>query len=240
VQIVGGVNATALIFAGVAPLMWIAHAVWVVHEVTLRRALAVVVKIGVLTLATSAWWIAGLSLQSGYGLNVLKYTETLEVVSQASLPAEVMRGLGYWFFYGRDKLGLWTESSFDYMARPSVIAVGFAIPVLALCAAAIVRWRHRAYFVLLALVGVVIALDAGRPVQVVRRVVELRLGPPQHGAGRPPDRPGVRRAPRGRGQRRVRRLDREGSEVAGPGARRSRDRPGARQLPRALARHVLR
>jgi arabinofuranan 3-O-arabinosyltransferase len=160
VQVIGGVNATALVFAGVAPVLWIAYAVWVEHEVTLRRAMAVVGKIGVLSLVTSAWWIAGLTLQSGYGLNVLKYTETLEVVSQASLPAEVLRGLGYWFFYGRDKLGLWTESSFDYMARPWVIAVSFAIPVLALLAAALVRWRYRSYFVFLALIGTVIAVGA--------------------------------------------------------------------------------
>ena len=160
VQVIGGVNATALIFAGVAPLLWIAFAVWVEREISFRRAFAVVLKIGVLTLGASAWWIAGLSLQSGYGLDVLKFTETLETVSQASLPGEVLRGLGYWFFYGRDKLGLWTESSYDYMARPLIISISFAIPVLAMCSAALVRWRHRAYFVILTLVGVVIAVGA--------------------------------------------------------------------------------
>ena len=53
-------------------------------------------------------------VQSGYGLDILKYTETLETVSQASLPLEVLRGLGYWFFYGRDKIGQWIEPSVAY------------------------------------------------------------------------------------------------------------------------------
>jgi arabinofuranan 3-O-arabinosyltransferase len=160
VQIIGGVNATALVFAGIAPVLWVVFAVWIDREISFRRAFAVVVKIGVLTLGASAWWIVGLSLQGGYGLNVLKYTETLETVSQASLPGEVLRGLGYWFFYGRDKLGLWTESSYDYMAHTWSILVSFAVPVLALCAAALVRWRHRAYFVVLALVGTIVAVGA--------------------------------------------------------------------------------
>ena len=107
---------------------------------------------------TSLWWIAGLSIQSGYGLNVLKYTETLDTVASASLASEVLRGLGYWFFYGRDKLGPWTESSVDYTQHLWLIGAGFAIPVLAMIAAACVRWRHRAYFVLLALVGVTVAV----------------------------------------------------------------------------------
>ena len=58
-----------------------------------------------LTLVTSLWWIAGLSIQGGYGLNVLRYTETVEAVARTSTPNEVLRGLGYWFFYGQDRLG---------------------------------------------------------------------------------------------------------------------------------------
>jgi hypothetical protein len=159
VQVVGGVNATALVFAGIAPVLWILYAI-ATREVRARRAVAVTGKIALLTFLTSLWWIAGLTIQSGYGLNVLKYTETLETVSQASLASEVLRGLGYWFFYGRDKLGPWTESSVGYTQHLWLIAVGFAIPVLAMVAAACVRWRHRAYFVLLALVGVTIAVGA--------------------------------------------------------------------------------
>ena len=80
--------------------------------------------------------------------------------SRTSLPNEVLRGLGYWFFYGRDKLGPWIEASADYTQRPLLHPrSATASPVLALLSAAFVRWRHRAFFVLLTLVGVV---DRGR------------------------------------------------------------------------------
>ncbi|HEX9504369.1 MAG TPA: alpha-(1-_3)-arabinofuranosyltransferase family protein, partial [Acidimicrobiia bacterium] len=160
VQVVGGVNATALVFAGLAPVLWIVYAAAISREVRWRRALVVTGKIALLTVVTSLWWIAGLSIQSGYGLNVLKYTETLGVVSQASIASEVLRGLGYWFFYGRDKLGPWTESSVDYTQHLWLLATSFAIPVLAMFAAGCIKWRHRAYFVLLALVGVTVAVGA--------------------------------------------------------------------------------
>ncbi len=160
VQVIGGVNATALVFAGIAPVLWIFYSAAISREVQWRRAWATIGKIGLLTLLASAWWIAGLSIQSGYGLNVLKYTETLETVSTASVASEVLRGLGYWFFYGRDKLGPWTESSVDYTQHLWLIVVGFAIPVLAMFAAACIRWRHRAYFILLALIGLTVAVGA--------------------------------------------------------------------------------
>jgi arabinofuranan 3-O-arabinosyltransferase len=161
VQIVGGVNATALVFAGIAPVLWIIYAT-VVGEVTWRRALAVTARIGLLTVLTSLWWLAGLWAQSGYGLDILKYTETLQVVSLSSLPSEVLRGLGYWFFYGIDRVGHWTEGSVPYTQNLALLAVSFAIPILALFAAMCLRWKHRAYFVILTVVGVAVAVGANR------------------------------------------------------------------------------
>jgi hypothetical protein len=159
VQIVGGVNATALIFAGVAPVLWLLY-VGVTREVAWRRVLRVTWRIGLLTLLTSLWWIAGLWAQGGYGLNILKYTETLQVVSLSSLPSEVLRGLGYWFFYGIDRVGHWTDASVPYTQDLALIGVSFLLPVLALVSAACVRWRHRAYFVVLTVVGVAVAVGA--------------------------------------------------------------------------------
>ena len=159
VQIVGGVNATALVFAGIAPVLWILYAI-VIGEVDWRRALGVTARIGLLTILTSLWWLAGLWAQGKYGLNILKFTETLRVVSTSSTPQETLRGLGYWFFYGIDRVGHWTDASVPYVHNLGLIAVSFAIPILALFAAACVRWRHRAYFVVLTFVGVVIAVGA--------------------------------------------------------------------------------
>ena len=106
-----------------------------------------------LTLLTSLWWIAGLSVQSGYGIQILQYTETAAVVASASVAPELLRGLGYWFFYGGDRLGPWIEPSVDYTQRLWLIAVTYLLPTLALLAAAASRWKHRAYFAVLVFVG---------------------------------------------------------------------------------------
>ena len=160
IQVIGSVNLTALVFAGIAPLLWIPYALFVEREVSVRRVFAVVAKIGALTLAASAWWISGLWAQGGYGLNILKYTETMRVVSRTTMPNEVLRGLGYWFFYGRDRLGPWIEASTGYTQRPLLILVSYAIPAMAFLAAAFVRWRHKVYFMLVVVVGAVVAVGA--------------------------------------------------------------------------------
>jgi hypothetical protein len=160
VQIIGGVNATALIFAGVGPVLWIVYAWLVAREVDFMRALRVTVRTFALTLATSLWWIAGLRMQGTYGLNVLKYSETVDTVARTSTPNEVLRGLGYWFFYGQDRLGSWIEAAHDYTQHPVVILAGYGLVVLMLLAAAFLRWRHRIYFLALLLVGVIIAVGA--------------------------------------------------------------------------------
>ena len=156
---VGGINAPALAYAGLAPVVWFPFAVWL-GEATLRRAAWVFAKIGALTAVCSLWWLSGLATQAGYGLPVLKFTETVETVSKTSLASEVLRGLGYWFFYGRDKLGRWISASVPYTQAVWLIAVGFAVPVAAFASAAVVRWRHRAYFAALVVVGVTIAVGA--------------------------------------------------------------------------------
>ncbi len=157
---VGGVNATALVFAGVAPLLWFPFAVWGTKEATLERAAGAFLRIGALTLVTSLWWIAGLSVQSGYGIQILQYTETAAVVASAAVAAELLRGLGYWFFYGNDRLGPWIEPSVEYTQRLWLIVVTYLLPTLALLGAALSRWKHRAYFATLVFAGVFISVGA--------------------------------------------------------------------------------
>jgi arabinofuranan 3-O-arabinosyltransferase len=160
VQVVGSVNATALVFAGIVPVLWVLYAWLVTREVDWRRVANTVAKIASLTILASVWWIVGLSIQSSYGLDVLKFTETLETVSQASLPIEVLRGLGYWFFYGRDKIGPWIEPSVRYTQDIWLLAVSYGLPILALLGAALVRWKHRAFFVFVTLIGVAVSVGA--------------------------------------------------------------------------------
>ena len=99
-------------------------------------------------------------MQGTYGLDVLKYSETVQTVALTSTPNEVLRGLGYWFFYGQDRLGPWIEAARDYTQHSYVILAGYTLVVLSLLAAAFLRWRHRVFFVLLLFVGVVISVGA--------------------------------------------------------------------------------
>ncbi|HUP84193.1 MAG TPA: alpha-(1-_3)-arabinofuranosyltransferase family protein [Acidimicrobiales bacterium] len=154
---VGGVNATALVFAGLGPVLWIGFA-W--RDVGIGRASATALRIGGLTALLSVWWVIGLAVQGGYGIPILRYTETIETVARTSLSSEVLRGLGYWFFYGNDKLGPWIEPAVQYTQQVWLILVGFAVPCLALAGAAVLRWRHRAYAISLVVVGTVIAVGA--------------------------------------------------------------------------------
>jgi arabinofuranan 3-O-arabinosyltransferase len=165
----GSVNATALLLIGVAPVLWLAHAVWVAGEISFRTAVRAALRIGALTVPLSAWWIAGLSVQGTNGIEILRYTETARTVAAVSVSHEILRGLGYWFFYGEDRLGPWIEPSVHYTQFLPLIALTYLVPVLGLAGGVVARWRHRAYFVLLLAVGVTLAVggypwDDGSPV----------------------------------------------------------------------------
>ena len=128
IALVGGVNATSILLVGLAPLLWVLYAVWGTREAAWRAAAAAVARIGILGLGVSLWWMAGLWAEGAYGINVLKYTETLPTVSSTSLSSEVLRGLGYWYFYGQDKLGPWTAASLGYLQWTWLIGVSFPCP----------------------------------------------------------------------------------------------------------------
>jgi arabinofuranan 3-O-arabinosyltransferase len=155
---VGGINATALIMIGLGPLLYVLWAVFMDHEASGRQALAAVGRIGLLTLVTSLWWIAGLWAEGRYGLPVTKYTETYKTVAEVSSAPEVLRGLGYWFFYGDDKLGPWTAPSATYTTNLFAVTLSYLIPVLAMLAAGLVRWRYRALFLGMTVVGAFTAI----------------------------------------------------------------------------------
>jgi arabinofuranan 3-O-arabinosyltransferase len=156
----GSVNATAIVLAAVAPALWLVWAVIGSREASAGTAARTAVRIVVLSLAVNLWWIAGLSIQATHGLEVLRYSETAEVVASGSLAHEILRGLGYWFFYGDDRLGQWIEPSIAYTQQLWLLGVTYLLPAVALLGGAVSRWRHRAFFVLLLLVGLVLAVGA--------------------------------------------------------------------------------
>ncbi len=158
VALVSGINASSIIYVGVAPVLWILFAVVVLRESTWRHALATTLRIGALTIGASVWWIAGLQVEAAYGVNVLKFTETVPSTSATSNPVDILRGLGYWYFYGSDHLGPWTNAATRLTQNLTQLATSFAVPVVAVLAAAFVRWRERAYFLLLLFVGLVLSV----------------------------------------------------------------------------------
>ena len=160
VQIVGGVNATALLYALIAPTLWVPYAVWVRRELSWRDAWSAIWRTALLTGLTSLWWAVGLLIEGSYGMGILRFTESVEVVSHTSTATEVVRGLGYWFFYGGDLRGPWNDGVLDFTRRVTVIFVSFTIPALAMLAAGFLRWKHRAFFIGLVLIGMVIAVAA--------------------------------------------------------------------------------
>jgi arabinofuranan 3-O-arabinosyltransferase len=160
VATIGSVNATALLLAGVGPVLWIAHEVVITREARLRDAAKVVGRIGVMTVGCSLWWMAGLWAQGGYGIEILRYTETAQTVATASLSLEVLRGLGYWFFYGEDRFGPWIAPSRTYTQRLEVLFATYLLPGLGLIGAAATRFRERSFFLLLLVVGLLLAVGA--------------------------------------------------------------------------------
>ena len=155
----GGVNASSLLLVAVGPLLWLLHDA-LGGAARARAALGALARIGALALGVSVWWLVGVRLQGAYGLPVLQLTENLGTVAQASSPGDVLRGLGNWFFYGRDRTGYSLDQAEDYASSALVVVVTYAVPVLALAAAIVLRWAHRAYFVLLVVVGTVIAVGS--------------------------------------------------------------------------------
>ncbi|MFM7062740.1 MAG: alpha-(1-_3)-arabinofuranosyltransferase family protein [Actinomycetes bacterium] len=157
---VGGVNATSLLLVMVGPVLWALYATYVTREVTPQRLTGTALRMGSLTLLTSLWWVAGLSVQGRYGIPILRYTETYRTVANASVATEVLRGLGYWFFYGRDALGAWIAPAVTMTQAVPALALSFALPGLAAVAALLTRWSHRGYFAALVGIGVVVSVGS--------------------------------------------------------------------------------
>ena len=156
----GGINATSLLLVLLGPGLWLIHAVFVDRELPLRAIVAPVLRIGALTAATSLWWVTGLLLQGGYGIDVLRFTETYRTVSDASTSAEVGRSLGYWFFYGIDTFGPWFKAAATMTQSIPALALSFAIPIVGVACALWVRFRYRLFFVGMALVGLVVSVGS--------------------------------------------------------------------------------
>ena len=159
VAAMSSVNASGALYVGLAPALWLVYAgISRLHPWS--RVGAVVWRSLALTAGTSLWWVAGLATEGAYGLDVLKYTETVPVVSSTSLSSEVLRGLGYWYFYGGDAAGPWVPTLTQFTQQLWLLAAGYGTAFLAVAGSLLTRWRYRSYFVVLLLAGMVLAVGA--------------------------------------------------------------------------------
>lgn len=176
---VGAVNATALAMIVPAPVLWLFHEVWR-RAIGRREALLVAVRVGVLSVGVSLWWIVALIVQGRYGAEVLPYSESLADVSLTATSAEVWRVLGYWLFYVRDPFTAATTESLRYLSSTPALLVSFAVPVVCLVGLVWVRWVHRRFAGALVVVGGVLAVGV-HPVDDRSPLMRLLAGSDEGG-----------------------------------------------------------
>jgi arabinofuranan 3-O-arabinosyltransferase len=152
-----GVNATSLVLAGVGPALLL---LWFAVTGAGRSALLATARLAVLSVGVSAWWIAGLRVQGAFGMPVLQLTENLTDVARWSSPGDVLRGLGNWFFAGRDRLGYSVDQAPNYLDSRRWIALTLALPGLALASLVLLRGRLRLLAAAWVVTGTVVAVGA--------------------------------------------------------------------------------
>ena len=156
---IGTVNATTLFFIILGLAIWLCADVFSGFT-RWRDAAKTFLLLGIGSVGVSLWWLTSLVMQSSFGLPILRYSETYETVAKASLPQELLRGLGYWFFYGDEYAGRWIGPSAPYMYNRLVIVAGFALVAVGLITLASTKVPYRIHLSLLTLVGLGIAVGA--------------------------------------------------------------------------------
>jgi len=153
------INATAVVYLGLAPVIWLIYAT-ARKYISALAALRTAIKLGVVSLLTSLWWISGLFVEDKWGINILKFTETVQAVASTSTPLEVIRGLGYWYFYVIEASGLVMRESIGYQTWIWLIVVSFLIPFLSVTLSFIFNWKDKLFFVILIITGLTLSVGA--------------------------------------------------------------------------------
>lgn len=151
------VNATAVLMIAPAPVLWLLDAS-LRGRITWRRATSTALRIGVMSIGVSAWWISMLRTQGRLGADVLGFSESLEATSFTTLATETLRGTGYWLFYIRDDAAFATSASQALMENPAVLALTYVLPLLGLLGLVLVRGSGRRWAATMLVVGMVLAV----------------------------------------------------------------------------------
>ncbi len=158
-----GLNAASTIFVLVAPLLYFLYHVYVLRTSTFRTSALFAAKCLVLMALLSVWWVVPLLIQGKLALNILSFTEPAYFTNLTSSFSESIRLFGFWFFYGGDRFGPWYRGALSYLSNPLLVITTFAVPVLALLAAWLIRWRYRIYFGMLMVASVLLMVGVFPP-----------------------------------------------------------------------------
>lgn len=157
----GSLNGSSVFFVVLGAVLWAPMLVATTDDVSWRNAFGAVARAGLLTFITQLWWISAYRVGGVYGLPILAMTETIDVTSATTTAPEILRGLGYWFFYGSDRDGPWLNNIAPlHTTNIFFLGFSFVVPALTLLMATLVRFQQRLYFVLLSVVGLTLAVGA--------------------------------------------------------------------------------
>lgn len=151
------INATSFGYVAVGPVILLIFFL-IYKETTVRRAISVSFQFLFLSLMVSLYWIEALTVESKYGLNVLKTTESLTAISSTSTPAEIFRGIGYWYFYSVSSYGFVIPASVRYQTQHWLLMISFLLPAVALLSFGLIKWRYKTLSVGLMIFGFVISV----------------------------------------------------------------------------------
>ena len=161
VTVAGSINGSSIFFVIIGAVLWAPSAAINEEAVSWKDATKALVRTGLLTVLTQIWWMAALVVGGWHGLPILSLTETLFSTNSTTSSFEILRSLGYWFFYGRDTGGLWLSGLADpYMEKLWLLLISFGVAGIGLVAMAVVRWRHRMYFASIVMIGLVISIGS--------------------------------------------------------------------------------
>jgi arabinofuranan 3-O-arabinosyltransferase len=159
----GSTDPPGLVYAAALLVPAGAYVALVARAASWRRLAGWLARAGALSLAVSA----AVLVQVVYGaasLSARLYgTESPATVSAASSWSESWRGLGFWITYARDGGRLVRPQHSAWFDSAPIVLATFAVPVAALAALALSRWRARLLFGAFAFVGLVAMVGSYPP-----------------------------------------------------------------------------
>ena len=162
----GGINAAVTAWMLLGPALLLLYEVGFVG-VSWRAARGFVLRTVPLAVAASLWWIVPLWVQSGYGIDFLRFTEQPGTVWGTTSVTESLRLMGFWISYiGVGYAGEalpFFQPARTMLFSPLVVVASLLVPALALAGYTWARrWRYGPFFLALALVALLVMV-AGFP-----------------------------------------------------------------------------